>query len=157
MEYWNRWSRIYRYSKVMLPFNSYICVTKFFNTQILIASIRIFLHWSGENISGYLICSDPLYFRSPRQIYEFPAHLRSNLWWLWIAKKSNTTVNHGRTRRQIFLNTLQVVPEMTKFEQSETRHCNPLEAVPVLTESLTLVLGVVFLCGRPGSTIINWF
>ena len=26
---------------------------KFFNTQISIAPIRIFLHWSGENISSY--------------------------------------------------------------------------------------------------------
>ena len=31
------------------------------NTQISIAPIRIFLHLSGENISWYLICSDPLY------------------------------------------------------------------------------------------------
>ena len=30
------------------------------NTQISIAPIRIFLHKSGENISGYLISSDPL-------------------------------------------------------------------------------------------------
>ena len=34
---------------------------KFFNTEISIAPIRIFLHQSGENISEYLICSDPLY------------------------------------------------------------------------------------------------
>ena len=33
---------------------------KFFNTQISIAPIRIFLHQSGENISGHLKTSDPL-------------------------------------------------------------------------------------------------
>ena len=30
------------------------------NNQISIAPILIFLHYSGENICGYLICSDPL-------------------------------------------------------------------------------------------------
>ena len=32
------------------------------NTQISIAPIRIFLHKSGENISEYFICSDPLFY-----------------------------------------------------------------------------------------------
>ena len=32
------------------------------NTQVSIAPIRIFLHKSGENKPGYLICSDPLGF-----------------------------------------------------------------------------------------------
>ena len=36
------------------------------NTQISIASIRIFFHWSGENISGSLICSDPLLTSYPK-------------------------------------------------------------------------------------------
>ena len=34
---------------------------KFFYTQIVMASIGSFLHESGENISGYLKTSDPLY------------------------------------------------------------------------------------------------
>jgi len=35
-----------------------------------IASIRIFLHWSGENISGHLIISDPLHMNLKNFILE---------------------------------------------------------------------------------------
>ena len=31
------------------------------NTQVSIAPMRIFLHWSGENIPGYFKTSDPLF------------------------------------------------------------------------------------------------
>ena len=34
---------------------------KFFNTQISMAPICIFSHWSDENISGYFKSSDPLH------------------------------------------------------------------------------------------------
>jgi len=36
----------------------------FFNIQISIAPIRIFVHLGGENISGYFKTSDPLIFIS---------------------------------------------------------------------------------------------
>ena len=49
----------------------YINDQKFFNAQISIAPIRIFLHCSDENISGYFKTSDLQNFHKKYRFFQF--------------------------------------------------------------------------------------
>lgn len=73
---------------------------KFFNAQISIAPIGIFLHWSGEKISGYFKTSEPLY---------------SKLYMLNLKKTMFRTVDRDGDREISFIEFFTKLPELMTF------------------------------------------